>query len=133
MKNLFKYTFLFLLSLVCSYSFAAENTASATTAETVTFEIAGDAGTYKFYYPEQKIIYHNGMETTRVTMNVTAHNVTGALVTIDVERNNTTSSQLHVLTSGYKQVIELDEDGHAFVSYFIPLNEGNQKSQLALN
>lgn len=133
MKNLFKYTFLFLLSLVCSYSFAAENTASATTAETVTFEISGGAGTYKFFYPEQKVITHNGYGVTTVTMNVTAHNVTSALVNIQVESNNSKSDQLHVLTFGYQQVIELEEDGPTFVNYFIPLDKGNQKSQLALN
>lgn len=133
MKNLFKYTFLFLLSLVCSYSFAAENTASATTAETVTFEISGGAGTYKFHYPEQKIIQHNGIGVTRVTMNVTATTVTSALVTIQVERNNTHSDKITVLAYGYKRTIDLEEDGPTLINYVIPLNAGNQTSQLALN
>lgn len=134
MKNLFKYTFLFLLSLVCSYSFAAENTASATTAETVTFEIAGDAGTYKFFYPEQKVIKHNGYDVTKVTMNVTATTGTSALVTIQVEADNSYSDKITVLAYGYKNTIDLEEDGPTLINYVIPIIKGgNQTSQLSLN
>ena len=133
MKNLFKYTFLFLLSFVCSYSFAAENTASATTAETVTFEISGSGGTYKFFYPEQKIIYHNGVGTTTVTMNVTATTVTSAVVEVQVTPNKSETDQIAIMTYGSQRFVDLNGDGPYFINFFIPLDKGNQTARLILN
>ena len=67
-------------------------------------------------------------------MNVTATTGTSALVTIQVERNNTHSDQITVLARGYKNTIDLEEDSPTLISYVIPISKGhNQTSQLSLN